>query len=66
MKHAQFVRMFGLFSVLGFAAAVVGCGTAAEQPAGDNIKQARRESFKSKTAQNKAGGAPRGRSLKRP
>ena len=53
MKHTQFVRTLGLFSVLGFAAAVVGCGTEAPQAAGENIQQPNRESFKSKTSQNK-------------
>ena len=65
MKHARFVRMFGLFSMLGFAAAVVGCGTGAEQPGGENIRQATREFFKAKTSQNKTDAAPKGRSTKR-
>jgi hypothetical protein len=65
MKHAQFVRMLGLFSVLGFAAAVVGCGSESQQPAGENIRQANREFFKAKTSQNKTDAAPKGRSTKR-
>ena len=66
MKHAQFVRMLGLFSVLGFAAAVVGCGSESQQPAGENIRQVNREYFKAKTSQNKTGAAPKGRSTNRP
>ena len=58
MKHARFVRTLGLFSVLGFAAAVVGCGEEAPPAAGENTRQANREFFKSKTSQNKAGAAP--------
>jgi hypothetical protein len=64
MKHAWFVRTLGLFSVLAFAAAVVGCGTGAQQAAGENIKQTNREFFKSKTVQNKTDAAPKGRSAK--
>jgi hypothetical protein len=66
MKHARFVRMFGLFSMLGVAAAVVGCGSGAEQPAGENIRQVNREFFKAKTSQNKTGAAPKVRSTNRP
>jgi hypothetical protein len=64
MKHAQFVRMFGLFSVLGVAAAVVGCGSESQQPAGENTRQVNREFFKAKTSQNKTNAAPSGRSTK--
>jgi hypothetical protein len=66
MKYAQFVRMLGLFSVLGFAAAVVGCSTEAPPAVGEDIKQANREFFKSKTSQNKADASPKGHSTKRP
>jgi hypothetical protein len=66
MKHSEFVRMLGLFSVLGFAAAVVGCGTDAQQADVESTKQARREAFKSKTAQNNANAAPKGRSTTKP
>jgi hypothetical protein len=66
MKYAQFVRMLGLFSVLGFAAAVLGCGTEAPPAAGENARQATREFFKSKTSQNKADASPKGHSTKRP
>ena len=65
MKHAQFVRTLGLFSVLGFAATVVGCGTAAQQAPGENIRQVNREFFKAKTSQNKTNAGSKGRSTKR-
>jgi hypothetical protein len=65
MKHAQFVRMFGLFSVLGYAAAVVGCGSESQQPAVENIRQANREFFKTKTSQNKTNAGSKGRSANR-
>jgi Pyruvate/2-oxoacid:ferredoxin oxidoreductase gamma subunit len=66
MKYAELIRMLGLFSVLGFAAAVVGCGTEAQQADVESAKQARREAFKSKTAQNNAKAAPKGRSTTKP
>jgi hypothetical protein len=66
MKRAQFVGTLGLFSVLGFAAAVVGCGTGAQQAPEENNRQVNREFFKAKTAQNKTDAASKGRSTKRP
>jgi hypothetical protein len=66
MKHAQFVRTLGLFSVLGFAAAVFGCGTGAQQASGENIRPVNREFFKAKTSQNKTVAVSKGRSTKRP
>jgi hypothetical protein len=65
MKHSQFVRMLGLFSVLGFAAAVVGCGSESQQPAAENTRQVNREFFKAKTSQNKTNAGSKGRSTKR-
>ena len=65
MKHAQFVRMFGLFSVLSVAAAAVGCGSESQQPTGEETRQVNREFFKAKTSQNKTNAAPSGRSTKR-
>jgi hypothetical protein len=64
MKHARFVRTLGLFSVLGFVAAVIGCGTGAETP-GENTRQATREFFKTKTSQNKTYAALKGGSTKK-
>ena len=66
MKHARVVPTLGLFSVLGFAAAVVGCGEGARPAGGENIRPATREFFKSKTTQNKPDAASKGRSTKRP
>jgi hypothetical protein len=66
MKHAQFVRTLGLFSVLGFAVTMVGCGTAAQQAPDENIRPVNREFFKAKTSQNKADAASKGRSTKKP
>lgn len=65
MKHARFVRMLGLYSMFGFAAAVVGCGSEPQQPAGENIRQGNREFFKTKTAQNKVDAGANGRTKKR-
>jgi hypothetical protein len=56
----------GLFSVLGFAAAVVGCGTGAPQASEENIRPVNREFFKAKTSQNKAAATSKGRSTKKP
>ena len=53
MKHSRFVRSLGLFSVLAFAAAVVGCGGEAPPAAGESTRQVNREFFKTKASQNK-------------
>jgi hypothetical protein len=66
MKHARVVPTLGLFSVFGFAAVVIGCSEGAQPAAGENIRPANREFFKSKTSQNKPDGAPKGRSTKGP
>lgn len=55
-----------LFSVLAFAAGVVGCGEEAPPAAGESTRAGNRDFFKSKTAENKAGGARNGRSTKGP
>jgi hypothetical protein len=65
MKHAQFVQTLGLFSMLGVAAAVVGCGSESQQPAGENTRQVNREFFKAKTSQNKTVAGSKARSTKR-
>jgi hypothetical protein len=65
MKHARFVRMLRLFSMFGFAVAVVGCGSEPQQPTGENIRQVNREFFKTKTAQNKVDAGANGRTKKR-
>jgi hypothetical protein len=65
MKHARFVQTLGLFSMFGFAVAVVGCGSESQKPAGENIRQGNREFFKAKTAQNKVDAAANGRTKKR-
>ena len=65
MKHARFVPTLGLFSILGFAAVVVGCGSEPQQPAGENNRQVNREFFKAKTSQNKADAGAGGRTKNR-
>ncbi len=65
MKHARFVRTLGLFSMFGFAVAVVGCGSDSQQPAGENSRQVNRDFFKAKTSQNKVDAGAIGRTKKR-
>jgi hypothetical protein len=65
MKHARFVRTLGLFSMFGFAVALVGCGSESQQPAGENSRQVNREFFKAKTSQNKVDAGANGRAKKR-
>ncbi len=65
MKHAWFVRTLGLFTMFGFAVAVVGCGSGSQQPAGENTRQVNRDFFKAKTSQNKLDAGAKGRTRKR-
>ena len=64
MKHARFLRTLGLLSVVGFAVAVVGCGSEPQQPAGENARQVNREFFKAKMSQKKVDARSSGRAKK--